>query len=116
MLKLFDGHMIHVSKRVIERAFSDNIHLFKFAPHITDILQPSDKCCFGALKRLWEKTFWHEGMSPENVRGFNSTGIWQFEPEFWYATKIGRIAVMAKTYQKHHQNQQTPKQKNQIWI
>ena len=47
MLLLFDGHMTHISIRVL----SDNIYLLKFPPHVTDILQPLDKCCFGPLKR-----------------------------------------------------------------
>ena len=102
MLLLFDGHMTHISIRVIERALQDNIHLLKFPPHVTDILQPLDKCCFGPLKRLWEKTLnerinkfglarkvdkaefvnilakvWHEGLNEKNViAGFESTGIW----------------------------------------
>ena len=54
MLLLFDGHMTHISIRVIQRALSDNIYLLKFPPHVTDILQPLDKCCFGPLKRKWE--------------------------------------------------------------
>ena len=56
MLLLFDGHMSHISVRVIEKALQDNIHILKFPPHVTDILQPLDKCCFGPLKRLWKKT------------------------------------------------------------
>ena len=39
MLLLFDGHMTHISIHVIQRALSDNIHLLKFPPHMTDILQ-----------------------------------------------------------------------------
>ena len=102
MLLLFDGHMTHISIRVIGRALQDNIHVLKFPPHVTDIFQPLDKCCFGPLKRLWEKTLnerintfglarkvdkaefvnilanvWHEGLNEKNViAGFESTGIW----------------------------------------
>ena len=54
MLLLFDGHMKQISIRVIQQALSDNIHLMKFPPHMTDILQPLDKCCFGPLKCKWE--------------------------------------------------------------
>ena len=107
MLLLYDGHMTHISIRVIEKALSDNIHLLKFPPHVTDILQPLDKCCFGPLKRLWERTLnerinrfglakkvdkaefvnliskiWHEGMTANNVRaGFETTGIWPLNRE-----------------------------------
>ena len=54
MLLLFDGHMTHIFIRVIQRALSGNIHLLQFAPHVTDILQPLDKCCFGPLKHKCE--------------------------------------------------------------
>ena len=107
MLLLFDGHMSHISVRVIEKALRDNIHILKFPPHVTDILQPLDKCCFGPLKRLWEKTLnerinrfglvkkvdkaefvnllskiWHEGMAASNaIAGFESTGIWPLNRE-----------------------------------
>ena len=54
MLLLFDGHVTHISIHVIQRALTDNIHLLKFPPHMTDILQPLDKCCFGPLKRKWD--------------------------------------------------------------
>ena len=46
--------MTHISICVNQQALSDNIHLLKFPPHVTDILQPLDKCCFGPLKRKWE--------------------------------------------------------------
>ena len=38
MLLLFDGHVTHISVRVIQQALSDNIHLLKFPSHVTDIL------------------------------------------------------------------------------
>ena len=47
---LFDGHMTHISIHVIQQALSHNIHLMKFPPHVTDILEPLDRCCFGPLK------------------------------------------------------------------
>ena len=55
MFLLFDGHMTHISIRVIGRALQDNIHVLKFPPHVTDIFQPLDKCCFGPLKRFMGK-------------------------------------------------------------
>ena len=54
MLLLFDEHVTHISICVIQQALSNNIHLVKFPPHMTDILQPLDKCCLGPLKRKWE--------------------------------------------------------------
>ena len=47
MLLLFDGHMTHIFIRVIQEALSDNIHLLKVPPDMTEILQPLDKCCLG---------------------------------------------------------------------
>jgi len=100
LLLLFDGHMTHVSIPVIRRALAERIIILKFPPHVTDVLQPLDVCCFGPLKRRWEKmlhdrmnTFgpkqqlskadfvnqlcdvWPEGMTHSNiVSGFQTTG------------------------------------------
>ncbi|XP_057314858.1 uncharacterized protein LOC130656038 [Hydractinia symbiolongicarpus] len=107
MLLFYDGHMSHISIPVIQKALDQNILLLKFPPHVTDILQPLDKCCFGPLKRSWENllnerinrfglvkkvdkpefvnllaTVWHEGMNEGNVKaGFESTGIWPLNRE-----------------------------------
>ena len=50
MLLLFDKHMTHISIAVIQRPLSDNVYLFKLPPHVNDILQSLDKCCFGPIK------------------------------------------------------------------
>ena len=107
MLLLFDGHMIHISICVIQRALSDNIYLLKFPPHVTNILQPLDKCCFGPLKHKWEdklnarisefgltkkvdkaefanliSSIWHIGMKESKVIArFETTGIWPLKKE-----------------------------------
>ena len=107
MLLLFDGHLSHISIPVVQRAIEENITLLKFPPHVTDLLQPLDKCCFGPLKQYWEKTLnerinirglskavdraefvnlissvWHEGMNENNViAGFETTGIWPLDTE-----------------------------------
>ena len=78
-----------------------------FLPHMTDILQPLDKCCFGPLKRKWEdklnarinqfgltkkvdkaefvnqiSSIWHIGMKESNViAGFETTCIWPLNKE-----------------------------------
>ena len=93
--------MTHLSIRVIQRALSDNTHLLKFPSHVTDILQPIDKCCLGPLKCKWEdklnarinefgltknvdkagfvnfiSSIWHIGMKESNViTGFETTDI-----------------------------------------
>ena len=102
LLLVYDGHLSHVSIKLIEQAISEDITLVKLTPHVTDLLQPLEICCFGPLKREWEKvlnkrinvmglresisksTFvdllasvWYTGLSPENVKaGFRATGIY----------------------------------------
>ena len=102
LLLILDGHLTHVSVKIIEKALKEDITILKFPPHVTDLLQPADVTCFGPLKRKWEKklneyvnvvgaskgiskaTFvdlissvWHEGLTPENViSGFRKTGIY----------------------------------------
>ena len=114
MLLLFDGRVTHISIHVIQRALTDNIHLLKFPPHMTDILQPLDKCCFGPLKRKWEdklnarinefgltkkadkaeflnliSSIWHIGMKESNViAGFETTGIWPLNKEKYVKSRF----------------------------
>lgn len=100
---MFDGHGSHISYRIIKAAIDNNIHLVKFPSHLTDRLQPLDKCVFGPIKTRWEKKLiqfiktqielrqsahlskarfvellgevWMEAMKPHNiVMGFQSTG------------------------------------------
>lgn len=52
---IFDGHTSHMSVRIIEAAVANNITLVKLPSHLTDMLQPLDKCVFGPVKKLWEK-------------------------------------------------------------
>ena len=82
---------------------SENVHIVKLPPHVTDKLQPLDATCFGPLKRLWEMTLndyasnvgaseglskslfidllsknWQKRLSPTNViAGFTKTGIFE---------------------------------------
>ena len=55
LLLIFDGLLTHVSIPVISKAIEENIHIIKFPPHVTHVLQPLDVTCFGPLKRNWEK-------------------------------------------------------------
>lgn len=50
---LFDGHCSHISLRILNLAIENNIVLVKFPSHLTDRLQPLDKCVFGPLKTEW---------------------------------------------------------------
>ena len=51
LLVVYDGHLIHVSLNLIEKAMEEHITIVKLPPHITNKLQPLDVCCFGPLKR-----------------------------------------------------------------
>lgn len=52
---LYDGHSSHISVRIIEAAIENKITLIKLPSHLTDMLQPLDKCVFGPVKTCWEK-------------------------------------------------------------
>lgn len=51
-LLLYDGHASHISFRIIEEADKAKIVLMKFPSHMTDRIQPLDKCVFGPVKKL----------------------------------------------------------------
>ena len=93
--------MTHISIPVIKTTLEENIIIYKFPPHVTDVMQPLDMTCFGPLKRAWENRFqqrinefgikqyltrskfvnelcviWGDGMKKENaISGFESKGI-----------------------------------------
>lgn len=100
----FDGHASHISVRIVKAALGNNLHLVKFPSHLTDRIQPLDKCVFGPIKKLWKKKLidftteqlqnrqssrltkslfsellgevWSQGMKPTNIkRGFETTGL-----------------------------------------
>ena len=124
MLLLFNGHMTHISICVIQQALSDYIHLMKFPSHVTDILQPLDKCCFGPLRHNWEDKLnarinefgltkkvdkaefvnliswiWPIGMKESSViAGFETTGIWPLNKEKYDRSRFD-ICLFEK-YQK----------------
>lgn len=52
---IYDGHSSHISVRIIQEAISNNITLIKLPSHLTDMIQPLDKCVFGPVKTFWEK-------------------------------------------------------------
>lgn len=52
---IYDGHASHISVRIIEAAIESKITLIKLPSHLTDMLQPLDKCVFGPVKTSWEK-------------------------------------------------------------
>ena len=93
--------MTHISKPVIKTVLEENIIIYKFPPHVTDVMQLLDVTCFGPLKRASENrlqrrindlgikqsltrskfvnkicAIWRDGMKRENaISGFESTGI-----------------------------------------
>lgn len=104
---LFDGHASHASIRIIEEALKNNIQLIRFPSHLTDRLQPLDKCVFGPIKTSWDKMLvahgksqmgkadshlkkdkfgtllgkvWSEAMIPKNIiSGFVTTGVYPLD-------------------------------------
>ena len=55
LLLLFDGHMIHITLPVIEKAMKEKVIIVKFPARVTDVPQPLDVKSFGPLKRRWEQ-------------------------------------------------------------
>lgn len=52
---LFESHASHCSLRIIEEAIKNKIELVRFPSHLTDRIQPLDKCVFGPIKVKWDK-------------------------------------------------------------
>lgn len=103
-LLTFDGHCSHVSVRIIEEAINNNIELLRFPSHLTDRLQPLDRCVFKTVKYIWDRKLeafgkeqmgnssgrltknkfveylgatWKEAMLSKNIiSGFKSTGVY----------------------------------------
>src|SRR5262249_7088572 len=49
-LLLFDGHVSHLTDKLIDLAWFEGVILLAFPSHATHILQPLDLTAFGALK------------------------------------------------------------------
>lgn len=119
---LFDGHNSHISYRIVKTAIDNNIHLVKFPSHLTDKIQPLDKCVFGPVKTNWEKKLihfakcqlerkdsgrlpkskfvellgqvWVESMKSENIiKGFSSTGIYPVDSTKFPESEFSAIAL-----------------------
>ncbi|XP_031328129.1 uncharacterized protein LOC116159312 [Photinus pyralis] len=52
---MYDGHASHYSIRIIQEAMNNKIELVRFPSHLTDRIQPLDKCVFGPIKVKWDK-------------------------------------------------------------
>ncbi|XP_060878858.1 uncharacterized protein LOC132951141 [Metopolophium dirhodum] len=104
---LFDGHCSYSSLRIVQLAIQNNIILDRFPSHLTDHLQPLDKCVFGPLKTAWNRLLiqfgkdmigkgagrltkgmfsemlgklWSNANNPINIiSGFSTTGLFPFD-------------------------------------
>lgn len=68
----YDGHSSHISIRIIEQALENKIELLKFPSHLTDRIQPLDKCVFGPVKTAWDKILVEHG---KTKMGFNNSRL-----------------------------------------
>ena len=74
-LLLMDGHLSHTSDRVIVTLISKKIIPLYFPSHMTNILQPLDRSCFGHAKLLYRRQISHNfcaGLSPTKARFFET--------------------------------------------
>lgn len=106
-LLVFYRHNSHISLRVIKAAVENNIDIIKFLSHLTDQIQPLDKCVFDPFKKVLDiklvefgKTnigvgigrvqkhnvvklsgeVWEESMTKANIlAGFVTTGIYHVD-------------------------------------
>lgn len=81
-LLMYDGHKSHISLRIVECAIDNQISLVKFPSHLTDRLQPLDKCIFGPVKTAWEKKLIahgkkHMGHGVGRLKKMNSRNFWE---------------------------------------
>lgn len=101
-LLVFDGHVSHLSKELIETAKQNNVVLLRLPAHLTHILQPLDRAVFRPVKAVWQshlikharthagpvgkkdfprtlKKLFEESFTPDVVKsGFASTGLCPF--------------------------------------
>ena len=87
---IFDGHASHVRLRLVEEAVKCNVHLVRLPSHLTDRLQPLDKCVLklNCNRGLWTDgqrgmsfaellgQVWAVALTSKNIKcGFLTTGI-----------------------------------------
>ena len=122
-LLIFDGHASHMSVRILEEAINKNIVLVKLPSHLTDKLQPLDKCVFGPIKTAWEKLLiahgkkkmgtgsgrltkgeftellgivWANSMKAENIiSGFRSTGTFPVDKTKFPVSEFNKFDLEA---------------------
>ena len=70
-----DGHLSHTSDRVIVTLISKKIIPLYFPSHMTSILQPLNRSCFGHAKILYRRQISYNfcaGLSPTKARFFET--------------------------------------------
>lgn len=55
ILLIYDGHVSHISLKLIKKAKQNGIVILKLPPHTTHLLQPLDVAVFKSLKSKWDK-------------------------------------------------------------
>ncbi|XP_057659299.1 uncharacterized protein LOC130895771 [Diorhabda carinulata] len=55
VLLVYDGHVTHISTKLIQLAQENNICIMKLPPHTTHVLQPLHVAVFKGLKTDWDK-------------------------------------------------------------
>ena len=60
---IFDGHASHITLQLCKLAMVNKVTLVRLPSHLTDKLQPLDKCVFGPVKTSWEKQLVEYGKS-----------------------------------------------------
>lgn len=105
-LLIWDSHSSHETLEVLEKARQNDIIIFTFPPHTTHYLRPLDRCVFSPFQRAFDdecskymnacaentvckasvcgllKKAYDRGFTRSNiVSGFESTGMWKFNPE-----------------------------------
>ncbi|XP_071055885.1 uncharacterized protein [Onthophagus taurus] len=55
VILIYDGHVTHISVKLIQLARANDIIIMKLPPHTTHVLQPLDVAIFKGLKTAWDK-------------------------------------------------------------
>lgn len=58
---IFDGHASHITLDICKLALKHRITLVRLPSHLTDKLQPLDKCVFGPVKIIWDRKLAQHG-------------------------------------------------------
>lgn len=129
LILIYDGHISHLTLRVVKLAQQEKISILKLPSHTTDVMQPLDRTCFGPLKvRLnetllkWQRanqrqpsksefvdlmcSVWYEGLSSLNIiSGFRVCGIFPINRERYPVKRLN--PELLKQYLEAKENKNT---------